>query len=248
MTSTTTVTHPDLDVLLEQTRDALGEQLRSIVLYGSAARGDWERATSDLNLIIVVDRLDPATLEALAPALTKWESRRQPLPRLFTPAMIAESADVFPIEFLDLQTDRRVLHGDDPFAEVEVHTDHLRLQCERELREKMMRLREGYIETHAHPRRLRRLLTDSYTTFVALFRGCLQLHGDEVPAHNEEVVEAFCRGAELDQNAFADVARLKHGEAVTTDEKAIFGRYYEELTRAVARVDRFVLGAAKEGA
>ena len=62
--SEATVSHPDLDVLLEQTRQALGTHLKSIVLYGSAARGDWERATSDLNLIIVVDRLDPADLEA----------------------------------------------------------------------------------------------------------------------------------------------------------------------------------------
>ncbi len=238
--SEATVSHPDLDVLLEQTRQALGTHLKSIVLYGSAARGDWERATSDLNLIIVVDRLDPADLEAMSPALTRWESGRQPLPRLFTPEMIAESADVFPIEFLDLQADRRVLYGDDPFADVEVHTDHLRLQCERELREKMMRLREGYVETHAHPRRLRRLLTDSYTTFVALFRGCLHLHRDAVPAHNEEVVSAFCRRAGLDKQAFGDVARLKHGEDVAADEKAVFGRYYAELTHGVARIDRFV--------
>ncbi|MBM41354.1 MAG: hypothetical protein CL483_05440 [Acidobacteria bacterium] len=243
-----TVVHPDLDVLLEQTSQALGEQLRSIVLYGSAARGDWQRATSDLNLIIVVNQLDPADLEALSPALTRWESGRQPLPLLFTPAMISDSADVFPIEFLDLQSDRRVLYGDDPFAEVEIRSDHLRLQCEREMREKLMRLREGYIETHARPRRLRRLLTDSYTTFVALFRGCLHLHRDAVPEHNEEVVSAFCRRAGLDEQAFGDVARLKHSEDVAADEKSVFGRYYAELNRAVTRIDRFVLGTEEESA
>jgi len=233
------VTNPDLDVLLDQIRQALGDRLRSVVLYGSAARGDYERATSDLNLILVLEDLETTTLEQLNPALTRWESRRQPLPRLFTPAIIAESADVFPIEFLDLQARRVVLLGEDPFATVEVHTTHLRLQCERELREKMMRLREGYVETNTHPKRLRRLLTDSYTTFVALFRGCLRLHGDVVPDHNEEVVTKFCEEAGLDGTPFAEVARLKHGESVATDEKSLFARYYAELTRAVARVDRF---------
>lgn len=246
MSEQATVSHPDLDVLLDQLRQALGEGLRSVVLYGSAARGDWERATSDLNLILVLETLDPPALEALSPALTRWERRRHPLPRLFTPAIIADSVDVFPIEFLDLRADRRVLYGEDVFASVEVHTDHLRIQCERELREKVMRLREGYVETHAHPRRLRRLLTDSYTTFVALFRGCLYLHGDRVPARNEEVVAAFCAGAGLDEAAFADVARLKHGETVAPDEKAVFARYYGALTRAVARVDRFAADAEEE--
>ena len=246
MNEQTTVSHPDLDVLIDQLRQGLGGRLRSVVLYGSAARGDWERSTSDLNLILVLESLDPDALEALAPALTRWESRKQPLPRLFTPAMIVESADVFPIEFLDLQADRRVLHGDDAFAAVEVHTDHLRLQCERELREKMMRLREGYVETHGHPRRLRRLLTDSYTTFVALFRGCLHLHGDLVPVHNEEVVTAFCERGGLDATAFAEVARLKHGEPVQHDEKTVFAAYYAELTRAVSRVDRFVVGGEEK--
>ena len=102
-----------------------------------------------------------------------------------------------------------------------------------------MRLREGYIESHSTPRHLRRLLTDSYSTFVALFRGCLRLHGDEVPLRNQEVVTAFCKRAELDQAPFDEVDRLKHGERLSTDLKWLFSRYYGELTKAVARVDRF---------
>ena len=100
-------------------------------------------------------------------------------------------------------------------------------------------LREGYIETHSSTRSLRRLLTDSYSTFVALFRGCLHLHGDQVPLHNEEVVAAFCARAELDPAAFREVDRLKHSEHVATDLKSLFSRYYDELTKAVTRVDRF---------
>ena len=239
MSNTTLTTHPDLKILLDQLGQALGSGLRSVVLYGSAARGDYEPGTSDLNLILVLDTLSPAVLEQLAPALRRWESRRQPLPRLFTPEMIADSADVFPIEFLDLKARREVVVGDDPFLAVPVHSTHLRLACERELREKLMRLREGYVETCAAPRRLRRLLTDSYTTFVALFRGCLWLHGDQVPDHNEEVVSLFCAAADLDVAPFEDVARLKRDVRLNVDEKNLFARYYAELTQSVARVDRF---------
>ena len=231
--------NPVLKKMVQGLIDALGDRLRAIVLYGSAARGDFQKATSDFNLLVVLESLDPASLESVSPLLTRWRRQGQPAPRIFSPSIIAESSDVFPIEFLDLQSSRVVLHGPDPFADLQIQTRHLRLQCERELREKMMRLREGYIESHSTPKNLRRLLTDSYSTFVALFRGCLHLHGDEVPLHNQEVVTAFCKRAELDQAPFDEVDRLKHGERLSTDLKRLFSRYYSELTKAVARVDRF---------
>lgn len=237
--TTETARHPDLDILLDQLQQSMGDHLRSVVLYGSAARGDYERARSDLNLLIVVADLTPTTLERMSPALQRWEARRQPLPRLFSPTTLRDAADVFPIEFLDLKARRQVILGEDPFATLVVHTTHLRLQCERELREKMMRLREAYIETHAQPRRLRSLLTDSYTSFVALFRGCLWLHGDQVPDRSEDVVASFCGAADLDRGPFDDVALLRHGAKREIDEKTLFAGYYAELTKSVERIDRF---------
>ena len=231
--------HPQLDRMVADLKGALGGGLVSVVLYGSAARGDYQEKTSDFNLLLVLRDLDPATLEALAPALRRWARRGHPAPRLFTPALIAESADVFPIEMLDLKNCRVVLHGEDTLAGVEVGRDNLRLQCEREMRAKLMRLREGYIESHDRPRELRRLLTSSYTTFIALFRGCLFLLGGEVPLHNAGVVSAFCARAGLEASAFEGVDRLKRGESADGDMKTVFSSYYQELTRAVGKVDRF---------
>ena len=239
MTTVDLSSSPVLRKLVEGLRGALGDELVSVVLYGSAARGDYEASTSDLNVLIVVSDLTPRTLERLSGPVRRWERSGQPMLRLLSPAIIRESADVFPIEFLDLQTSHRVLHGGDPFVTLEVQLNHLRGQCERELREKMMRLREAYIETHDAPQALVRLLTESYSTFVALFRGCLRLHGDPVPVHNEEVATAFARAADIDRGPFDEVAQLKHGEAPRSDLSALFGRYYDALTAAVARVDRF---------
>ncbi len=218
---------------------ALGARLHGVVLYGSAARGDYQQGTSDFNLIVVLQSLEPEVLEALSPALKWWGRQGQPAPRIFSTAIIEDAVDVFPIEFLDIQGRRILLHGQDPFATIAVNHDHLRLQCERELREKMMRLREGYVEAHASRRALARLLTDSYTTFVALFRGCLHLLGGDIPLHNEEVVAAFCARADLDRSPFLEVDRLKHGEGSASDPRSLFARYYDALTKAVHRIDRF---------
>ena len=70
-----TVTGPVIEEMLHGLRTAVGTDLRSVVLYGSAARGDYEKSTSDLNLLIVLDRLNPATLEQLKGPVTQWERR-----------------------------------------------------------------------------------------------------------------------------------------------------------------------------
>lgn len=230
---------PALNRFVEELKTAAGSHLVSVVLYGSAARGDYTSGTSDFNVLVVLDELEPSTLERLTDPIQRWLRRGQPPPRLLSPSLIADSADVFPIEFLDLKASRVVLFGADPFSHLEVRTGYLRLQCERELREKLMRLREAYIDVHAHPKRLRRLLTESYTTFVALFRGCLRLVGEKPPRHNAEVVATFCARADLDRSPFEQVARLKAGAPVDLDPKTLFARYHEELTKAVRRVDRF---------
>jgi predicted nucleotidyltransferase len=42
----------------QELKQALGDNLVSVILYGSAARGDHVRARSDLNLMLVFKKLD----------------------------------------------------------------------------------------------------------------------------------------------------------------------------------------------
>ena len=167
-------------------------------------------------------------------------AKGQPAPRLFTPSIVAESADVFPIEILDLKNSRVILHGEDFFHQAPVDRSYLRVQCERELRVKLMRLREAYIECHDRPKDLQALLAGSYTTFTALFRGCLYLLGGKTPMRNSEVAEAFCRQAGLDPAPFVSVDWVKRGLVPAEDLKTLYGMYQEQLARAVDRVDAFV--------
>ncbi len=229
---------PILKALVGGLVEALGPRLRSVVLYGSAARGDYHHGASDLNLILVLEALDPATLEAVSRPVRRFVGKGHPVPRLFSPSVIAESADTFPIEFLDIQASRVVVHGNDAFAGIAIDRGCLRLQCEREMDEKMMRLREGYVLGHDDARALRRLLSDSYPAFAALFRGGLHLLGKAIPASNHEVVAAFCAAAGLDSAPFEEVARLRRGEKAPQDLKSIFARYHDQIARAAHVVDR----------
>jgi len=242
MSEPKTTDDPVLRGAVESLVRAAGGRLRSVVLYGSAARGDYHKGTSDLNLALVLDRLDPATLEAISGAIAAWTRRGQPPPRLLSPEIIAEASDVFPIEMLDIRACHVVLHGEDPFAALEVARDHLRLQCERELREKLMRLQEGYVDTHASSEGLRLLLSDSYTTFAALLRGCLRLYDVEPPSRNTDAVALFCEHAGIDRMPFEEVEALRRGAAPRDDLKALYSRYHEALARVIDAIDRVPVG------
>jgi len=230
--------HPDLKRFLEELTGAAGSKLLSVVLYGSAARGDFHEKTSDLNLILVLEDLSPATLELLSPFIRRWLKKDHPSPRLFTPSLISESADVFPMEMLDLQSCRLVLFGRDPFAGLAVGRAHLRLQCERELREKLMRLEEAYVAAAGSERALRRLLVSSFPTFAALFRACLRLTQTALPPSSIAAVEAFCVALHVEASPFVEVDRLRRGLAIDVTIPTLFARYHAAIVRAVSAVDR----------
>ena len=188
------------------------KHVESVIVYGP----------DDANLMIVTTDLEPATLRALADPVRWWIKKTASWPRLFTAALINESLDVFPIEMLELSQRRRVLHGPDPFVAIRIDHGALRIQCERELREKMMRLREAYVEHHG----TYDLVDVSRQTFARIFRACLVLFGIPVPADDDDVIKALCTRLDLDAGPFFD------GD---------FERYYRVLSATEARIDRLII-------
>lgn len=229
-------------VVTEMTRklaDAAGDDLVSVVLYGARVHGDYQHDEAHYHLLIVLRDLELDTIETIAEPIRWWLGKKKPYPRLLSPPVIRDAADVFPIEFLDITRHHRVLHGDDPFVDLEVHKHHLRLQCERELREKLMRLQEAYISTGGKPRKLRKLLIESYLTFAEIFRGCLRLNGDQVPKHTIDAIRQFCEEAELEAAPFEKIHGYYSGDGDIDDPADTFASYYAQLRRAVGAIDRF---------
>src|SRR5690348_10693408 len=81
-------------------RAALGEQLVALVVYGSAAGGDWVDRRSDVNTAIVVPRVTVDVLERLAPVVADARARGSfALPALMDEEYLAHARDTFPMEF-----------------------------------------------------------------------------------------------------------------------------------------------------
>ena len=100
--------------LVAQLKTALNDRLISAVLYGSAAAGDYVVGTSNYNVLLVLDRLSMAELNAISKPALQWAKAGNRPPLLFTRDQLQASASVFPIELLDMRQSHRVLFGEDP--------------------------------------------------------------------------------------------------------------------------------------
>lgn len=152
-----------------------GEDLLAIFLYGSAAAGEHVPGRSDFNVGVVLRKLTPALLRKAAADLRAWHRQGFATPVFFDPEILRDSLDVFPIEFLDMQERHRMLWGPDVLADLSIARGNLRLQCEQELRGKLMKLRQSYVEFARAPDELERILMTAVSSMVVLARTLLRL-------------------------------------------------------------------------
>src|SRR6266705_1421571 len=202
-----------LDRLVNDLRAAHGENLASVVLYGSIAAGDQIELRSDHNLLIVLNRITSDDLRLAQAPMRRWQSLGQPIPVYFTVQELQDAADVFPIEFLQMEKARRVLYGGDPFEFVQISRANLRHQTEYELRTKLIRLRRLYIPASVSVEKLSALMSDSLASFAALFGGLLILLGQEPPIAKADTIRATARLLELDAAPFERILDLRTGKA-----------------------------------
>lgn len=195
----------------QQLREALGDALVSVVLYGSAARGDYKEGVSNINLLVVIRAVDAAKLRLISPLARQWAEAGNPPPLLLGEKEWHGSADVFAIEYSDMLDAHVVLHGGDPFAGISIDWNDLRHQCEHELKAKQIQLREHYLLAADRPEELGALLMRSFPTFLTLFRTALRLAGEAVPRPPHEVVDAVARSVGLDAAPFHEVIRARSG-------------------------------------
>src|SRR5918912_1155402 len=114
-----------------------GDNLACVMLYGSAASGDFVQIESDYNLLIALNRITPEDLRLAQPPMREWQRLGHPLPVYFTTEELRDAADVFPIEFFQMAKARAVLYGHDPFEYAELSDANLRHQTEYELRSRL---------------------------------------------------------------------------------------------------------------
>ena len=236
------------DKLVSKLLQAYPSGLRSVVLYGSAAAGDFVEKHSDYNVLLITEQLGVADLKALSGVSLRWVRAGNPPPLLFTLERLKQSADVFPIEILDMRESHQVLYGDDVLSEIPIHDNNLRLQVESELKGKLIQLREAYLMTRGKTKNVVEVLIRSISSFLVLFRAALRLYQGEVPVRKLDALTSLATHISFDPIPFETVEELKEGRKKVRhlDADALFEAFLETVETVVDAIDGYVDGDSKE--
>lgn len=178
-----------LDTFVGAARNALGDDLESIVLYGSAVEGRL-RATSDVNLILVLRRFEVAAVDPLREALGAAEAAVRLAPMFLRRDEVAAAAEAFAAKFADVRRRRRVLFGPDPFASLAISRDAELFRLKQVLLNLTLRLRFLYAMRSLHEEQLALVVAEMAAPLRSVAATLRELEG--APAlPGKEALEAF---------------------------------------------------------
>jgi hypothetical protein len=230
-----------LDDLVTQLRAAYGSRLSAVVLYGSAAAGEHIPKQSDFNVLVLVDRIEPAALAGASAVAQAWRDAGNPPPMTMTTTEWQRSSDVFPMEYADILDRHRVLFGAPPFDGISVSRENLRLQLEQQVLGKLLQLRQGALLAGTDGKRQLELITASLSTMMVLFRAVLRLHGETPEGDNVRLAQRVAALAELDGTPFERAVRHVRGESKlsASDAGSVLAGYLTGIERLNAYLDRY---------
>jgi len=141
-------------------REAFAEDLLSVVLFGSAAEGRL-RATSDVNVVLVLRRVDPKKLEAIGETYRFAHAAIRLSAMFILETEIGVAKDAFAVKFADIIARHEVIYGPDPFVGLTVSREAALHRLLQVLVNLQLRLRERYALSSAYDEQLARAAADA---------------------------------------------------------------------------------------
>lgn len=221
--------------------------IHSLYVVGSALTPDYKEKVSDINSLVVLKEMDFGFLRFLASLGGAYKKKNVAAPLVMTDSYLRSSLDVFPVEFLDLKLIHLTVYGDDLLNDLSIDRQHLRLQCEREVKTKLISLRQGYVATLDKKPLLLETLSRTITGYIPLFRAIISLLGQSPPVPKLEVLDRLRASARIETDIFKKILLLKRREITLTKAEAegAFEEYYRATERLGAVVDELPAGDEK---
>jgi predicted nucleotidyltransferase len=231
-----------LQVFCEQLEDRLGKELCAVVLYGSAARGDWDAARSDVNVLVVLHHAKKPQLDAVMGPLDVAQRAAAVRPLVVTRDDLERSSDVFPLRFLDMQRSHVLLWGDeDPLEAVDIAWDELRLDVEQAIKNLLWRMRQRYLMDGHRPERIGALLSSSVDPFLMAMGALMFLQdGQWWLSGKEKIAQAMIEELEVDAQLMDKLLELRHGHLEPSPEQVmtLFDNFLRLVELAAQRADQ----------
>jgi predicted nucleotidyltransferase len=216
-----------------------GENVVSVILYGSGAEGEFHPDYSDLNLLCVLRDASFASLAKMAPAVEWWRGKKHLPPLIFGTEELAVSASAFSIEFIDMKQRYRILYGEDVLRPLQVPMALHRFQLGYELREKLGLLRQHMLLAANSEKQLWEVMLHSLSSFTTLFRHVLLELGEQGRKHSRDAVAELVTRMNFDASPFVQLmdARAEKLERKQISASDLASRYLAAIEQVAKAVD-----------
>jgi predicted nucleotidyltransferase len=235
-----------LNQFVRKLQNAAGDNLIAVVLYGSAADGEFHAEYSDLNLLCIVRDSSFTALARLAGAIEWWRKQKRHTPLVLTRQELKNSSDVFSVEFIDMKQRHRVLYGEDVLRDLVVPMQWHRAQLAYELREKLFLLRQHLLLAGNRDKGLWEVMLNSLSSFTTLFRHVLIELGEPGRKHSREAVEELASRLDFDASPFVQLMEVRGRQRDRRQFRAseIAATYLSAIEKVTGAVDTMQGSAA----
>lgn len=229
-----------LQELVKRLEAACGKNLVSVVLYGSATGADFHEEYSDVNLVLVLQEMNIAAIEAITPVIHWWtrEEKLHP-PLTVTLEELRNSADVFAIEMLDIQHNHRTLFGEDVVSGIQVPMNLHRVEVEHELRTTLLRLRQHLLLSRDNEQELRAVLAKSVSSVLTLFRHALIAVGENPPHARPQLLEHVAEVFKVEVRPVRSILQLRNDPHLPMSVREHYYAYMDVIGAVTRAIDRF---------
>lgn len=219
-----------LGELVDRLKAALGDDLVSVVLFGGAARGRFDPAVSDANVMLVLRAVSIAVLDKIGTAVEPFRLVFQLSLLTVTEEDIVDSVEVFPTKFLDIQRHHQTLWGKDVVSAFDIPRDRLKRHALRQLMNLHLRLRQVYLEARNRPEQLDGMIRRSVSTLILQLGILLELRTGKECETTEEILDAAAL-ANLDRAKLVKFIDYKYGRCDV--EVSALPAFYDSFMQAV---------------
>lgn len=228
-----------LESFVNELKIAYHSNLKTIILYGSKAESDENSKNSDYNILLILDEVKPQDILSLGKIVVSWVKNGNQPPLLFSEKMFLKSADVFPIEFLDMKDNHKILYGQDLLADMIIKDTHLRHECEFELKGKLLKLRQGYMLSCGKSQKIWDLLLGSISSVLVVFRHVVKFIGINPPLKKIDSLNILAKNSGIDASIFISIMRIKQGDNIAKkiNPNELMDKYILEIEKVVNIVD-----------
>ena len=173
-----------LEEFIAAARQVCGDALRAVVLYGSGAEGRL-RATSDVNLILVLTEFTPHMADALREPLRVGQAAARLAVMFLLESEVSAAVNAYAVKYLDIIHRHRILYGSNPFEGLSFSRDACVFRLKQVLLNLRLRLRSLYILRGLNEEQLALVVADAAGPLRSCAATLLELEGHPASSPKE---------------------------------------------------------------